>query len=103
MSQAHAWDRIYADPQFNQLVLKRRKVTLKLFLICMVFFFSIPFFSVVSPNFLRIQMIGVINIGLLLVIAQYVVGGIIAWRYVVELKKVDEMSQKLISTYSTKE
>ncbi|MBF7688670.1 DUF485 domain-containing protein [Acinetobacter rathckeae] len=100
MNQAHAWDRIYADPQFNQLVVKRRKVTLKLFLICMIFFFSIPFFSVVSPSFLRIQVMGAINVGLLLVVAQYVVGGLIAWRYVIELKKIDEMSKQLISTHA---
>ncbi|MBF7682184.1 DUF485 domain-containing protein [Acinetobacter sp. B5B] len=100
MNQAHAWDRIYADPQFNQLVIKRRKVTIKLFCISMLFFFAIPFFSVVSPSFLRIQLMGSINVGLLLVIAQYLVGGLVAWRYVVELKKIDEMSHQLILTYA---
>lgn len=100
MNQTPPWDRIYADPRFTELVIKRRKVTFGLFFICMIVFFSIPFLAEVAPDFLKIRLIGSINIGLLFVVAQYLVGGVIAWRYVVQLKKIDTLSKNLIAAFS---
>lgn len=102
MNQSHPWDLIYADPRFAELVSKRRKVTFSLFMICMIVFFSIPFFAEFAPEFLRIKLMGSINVGLLFVLAQYIVGGLIAWRYVVQLRKIDAMSNDLISAFSKK-
>jgi uncharacterized membrane protein (DUF485 family) len=93
--QAFKWDAIYARPEFMNLVRQRRSVVLRLFVASMLFFFSIPLIVVFLPDFFKVALTGAVNVGLVYLIAQYLVGTVIAIRYTVLLKRLDEMAGDL--------
>jgi len=81
--------------QFHSLTRQRRVIILKLFALSALFYFSIPFFTTFFPKFFAIQISGAINVGLVYAILQYPVGGLIAYRYAVNMRKIDAMVEKL--------
>lgn len=90
---------IYSDPKFNELVKKRRNISLGLFGVCMTLFFLIPVISSVCPDLFRVRVIGSINLGLIYMVAQYAIGGLIAWRYASQLVHIDEQYKQLITSF----
>jgi uncharacterized membrane protein (DUF485 family) len=61
----------------------------------MLFFFSIPLIVVFLPDFFKVALTGAVNVGLVYLIAQYLVGTVIAIRYTVLLKRLDDMAGDL--------
>lgn len=88
-NQVTRWDAIYAHPDFERLVKRRRSVVLRLLAISMVFFFSVPAIVLLQPDFFRIRFGGAANLGLIYLFAQYFVGTAVALRYAVLLSQLD--------------
>lgn len=89
------WDAIYAHPEFQDLVRRRRAVVLRLFIVSMLFFFSVPLIVVFQPDLFKIPLGGAINLGLVYLVAQYLVGTAIALRYTTLLRRLDGMADQL--------
>jgi uncharacterized membrane protein (DUF485 family) len=89
------WDAIYAHPEFQDLVSRRRAVVLRLFIVSMLCFFSVPLIVVFQPDVFKISLGGAINVGLIYLVAQYVVGTAIALRYTALLMRLDGMADRL--------
>lgn len=83
------WVGLYAKPEFSRLVRHRRSVSVRLMFVSMALFFSIPFIVSQFPALFHIKVFGVINVGLIFLISQYLIGAIIAYRYVVNMRQVD--------------
>ena len=90
---AQVYEALYAKPQFQDLVRKRRGVVLRLLFVSMAFFFLVPILSSLSPELFRLKLSNSTNFGLWYLIAQYLVGGAVAWRYAVQLRHLDKMVQ----------
>ncbi|WP_454724438.1 MULTISPECIES: DUF485 domain-containing protein [Cupriavidus] len=88
---------LLTDPQFIALVRQRRRVAWRLFAVSMAFFFSVPLVSGFAPGFFAVRLGGGANIGLCYLIAQYLVGGAVAWRYAVQLRRLDALAEALRS------
>lgn len=101
-TESISWDAVHAHPDFTRLVMRRRTVTWRLFAISMVFFFSVPVISTYFPQVFRAQIWGSINVGVLYLVAQYFGGGVIAWRYAVQLKLIDALSTQLVQSLTPK-
>ena len=86
------WAGLYAKPEFTRLVRHRMSVSVRLMVIAMVLFFSIPFIASQFPALFHIKVIGVINVGLIFLISQYFIGAVIAYRYAVQMRQVDEQA-----------
>jgi hypothetical protein len=56
---------------------------------------SIPLIVVFLPDFFKVALTGAVNVGLVYLIAQYLVGTVIAIRYTVLLKRLDDMAGDL--------
>lgn len=93
--QAYHWDAIYAHPDFQSLVRRRRAVVLRLFAISMLFFFSVPLIVVFQPDVFKVSLGGAMNVGLVYLVAQYVIGSVVALRYAYLLKRLDGMADHL--------
>ena len=87
---------IFNDLQFVELARHRRAVTLRLLAVTFVTFFSIPLISWACPELFKFKFYGVINVGLAYMVANYFIGGLIAWRYARNMSRIDQMSGDLL-------
>ncbi|MCG3165519.1 MAG: hypothetical protein POELPBGB_01287 [Bacteroidia bacterium] len=101
-AKAGSFDELMSDPRFRALVRKKRSVSLVLFGISMVLFFSIPVISSYFPDLFKMRVFGEVNAGLAYLIFQYIAGGFIAWRYAVMFGKVDKETAALVSEFIRK-
>ena len=82
-------------PDFGALVRPRRRVVVRLFITSMAFFFSLPLVSTFAPRLLLIEVTPSTTLGLWYNVAQYFIGGAVAWRYAVQLGRLDAMAASL--------
>lgn len=94
-TSAVPWDAIHARPDFDRLVRERRAIMLRLLAVSMSAFLSIPLISHSLPHWFHTQVIGEINLGLLFLVGQYAIGGAVAWRYCVQLRRLDAQAAEL--------
>ncbi|WP_312483531.1 DUF485 domain-containing protein [Stutzerimonas nitrititolerans] len=92
---AQAYEDLYANPRFQELVRKRRGVVLRLLFVSMTFFFLVPILSSLTPDLFHLKVSNSTNFGLWYLLAQYMVGGAVAWRYAIQLRQLDKMVQQL--------
>ena len=93
--QIYKWEAIYAHPDFEYLVKLRRGVVLRMLAVSLVFFFSIPLIVVFQPDVFKVTLGGAINVGLVYLMAQYLIGTVVALRYSAVLKRLDDMAGEL--------
>lgn len=97
MSKQTDYHMLFNHPDFEALVRQRRRVVVRLFVISMTFFFSLPLVSTFAPQLLLIKLTPSTTLGLWYNVAQYFIGGAIAWRYAVQLRRLDAMAAALTS------
>lgn len=95
MSKQTDYHMLFNHPDFDALVRQRRRVVVRLFVISMAFFFSLPLVSTFAPQLLLIKVTPSTTLGLWYNVAQYFIGGAIAWRYAVQLRRLDAMAASL--------
>jgi uncharacterized membrane protein (DUF485 family) len=95
MSKQTDYRMLFNHPDFGALVRQRRSVVVRLFVISMAFFFSLPLVSTFAPQLLLIKVTPSTTLGLWYNVAQYFIGGAIAWRYAVQLRRLDAMAASL--------
>jgi len=90
------WDALHARPEFSALVKSRKRIMMTLLSISMALFFSIPLIAHYAAWIFKIQVFGVINLGLIYLMFQYVMGSMIAWQYARALKTIDAKVDALL-------
>ncbi|MCG8156380.1 DUF485 domain-containing protein [Brenneria goodwinii] len=94
-TQSYSWDEIYQHKNYKEMVIKKQSAIIKLLIISLIFFFSIPFMNSFFPDLMKVKIAGAVNIGLVWAILQYPLGGLIACRYAVKMRHFDRESKKL--------
>ncbi|HYD61564.1 MAG TPA: DUF485 domain-containing protein [Noviherbaspirillum sp.] len=92
-------EKIYIDPRFSALVMKRQRMSLVLVGLSMLSFFLIPLISNFVPELFQVPVAGAINVGLVYLIAQYGIGGLVVWRYSAHSANVDNESKALVASF----
>jgi len=83
------WSTMYRNPQFHAVSRQRRRVVLTLFIVGTLFYFSIPAVTTFYPSIFHARLFGVVNIGLAYGLLQYPIGGLIAYIYAINMRKLD--------------
>jgi len=91
------WDALYASAEFSDLVKHRKRIIITLMGISMALFFSIPLIAHYAAWLFKLQIFGVINLGLVYLMFQYVMGSVIAWQYARRLKTIDAQVDALLA------
>jgi uncharacterized membrane protein (DUF485 family) len=90
------WAAVKADPQFRDYHRQRLRFVLWLLAGAGVVFFPLPILAAWFPEWLAIRVSGAVNVGLLLVLAQFVAAGSIAWIYTWRANRVfDPAAEKI--------
>ena len=75
------WEAVEADPRFKSLHRDKNKFLLRIMLFSMVYFFLLPISAAYFQDFLRIRIWGMVNIGLLFALSQFVTAWSVALIY----------------------
>jgi uncharacterized membrane protein (DUF485 family) len=79
-SEIH-WEAVEADPRFQALHRDKNKFLWRMMLFALIFFFLLPISTAYFQDILNIKTWGVINVGLLFALAQFIVAWTIAAIY----------------------
>lgn len=75
------WEAVEADPRFQQLHKDKNRFLWCMMLFALAFYFLLPISTAYFPSILKVKIWGVINIGLLFALSQFIVAWIIAVIY----------------------
>jgi uncharacterized membrane protein (DUF485 family) len=75
------WEAVEADPRFQALHKDKNKFLWRMMLFALVFFFLLPISTAYFQDILKVKVWGVINVGLLFALVQFVVAWVIAIIY----------------------
>ena len=75
------WKAIAADPRFKQLHRDKNRFLWRMMLFALVYFFCLPIATAYFQDILKVKIWGVINVGLLFALSQFIVAWTIAAIY----------------------
>lgn len=75
------WEAVEADPRFQQLHRDKNRFLWRMMLFALIFFFSLPVATAYFQDSLKIKVWGVVNIGLVFALSQFVLAWLIAVIY----------------------
>ena len=75
------WEAIEADPRFQALHKTKTRFLCCLMLLALLFYFTLPISAAYFQNIFKIKIWGVINIGILFALSQFLVAWLIAAIY----------------------
>ena len=75
------WKAIAADPRFKQLQRDKNRFLWRMMLFALLYFFCLPIATAYFQDILKVKIWGVINVGLLFALSQFIVAWCIAAIY----------------------
>jgi uncharacterized membrane protein (DUF485 family) len=75
------WEAVEADPRFQALHRDKNKFLWRMMLFALVFYFLLPISTAYFQHILKVKIWGVINVGLLFALSQFIVAWAIAIIY----------------------
>ena len=90
------WVAIDADPRFQRLHAKKLAFLSGLMIFSLIYYFLLPIGAAYYPDIYRIKVYGVVNVGILFALSQFVVAWGIAFYYTAKAKDFDAMAAELV-------
>ena len=75
------WEAIEADPRFQALHRDKNRFLWRMMLFALIYFFCLPIATAYYQDNLKVKVWGVINVGLLFALSQFIVAWVIAAIY----------------------
>ena len=75
------WEAVEADPRFQTLHRDKNNFLWRMMLFALIYFFCLPIATAYFQDILKVKIWGVINIGLLFALSQFIVAWVIAFIY----------------------
>ena len=89
------WSRIEADPRFQELHRQKSAFLWSLMAFSVVYYFLLPIGAAYFTDLFKIKVWGVINIGYLFALSQFVVAWLIAYVYARKARDYDAMAEEI--------
>lgn len=90
------WVAIDADPRFQRLHAKKLAFLSGLMIFSLVYYFLLPIGAAYFTDLYKIKVYGVVNVGILFALSQFVVAWGIAFYYTAKAKDFDIMAAELV-------
>jgi uncharacterized membrane protein (DUF485 family) len=75
------WDKVIADPRFQVLHRKKQAFLAGLMIFSVIFYFMLPIGAAYFQDLFKVKVWGVVNVGLLFALTQFVVAWLVAFYY----------------------
>jgi len=89
------WSAIDADPRFRSLHARKSRFLWGLMIFSVVYYFLLPIGAGYFSNLYKVRVWGVINVGLLFALSQFIVAWGIAWYYAHRANEFDAMADAI--------
>jgi uncharacterized membrane protein (DUF485 family) len=94
------WESIGRAPEFLQLYRRRQRLQNGLLVIALLYFFALPIGAGYFPQLFRIRVWGVVNVGLLFALSQFLVAAAVAISYArIAARRIDPLARDVASKY----
>ena len=90
------WVAIDNDPRFQRLHAKKLAFLTGLMVFSLVYYFLLPIGAAYFPDIYKIKVYGVVNVGILFALSQFLVAWGIAFYYTAKAKDFDLMAAELV-------
>lgn len=90
------WVAIDADPRFQRLHAKKLAFLSGLMIFSLIYYFLLPIGAAYFTDIYKIKVYGVVNVGILFALSQFVVAWGIAFYYTAKAKDFDIMAAELV-------
>jgi len=91
------WERVAASAGFKDLLAVKRLFIVPAFLFFLAYFFGLLLLTAYAPKLISVRVAGMVTLGYLLALSQFVVGWIIAWLYLRAATRFDRLSRDLLA------
>ena len=75
------WDKVIADPRFQVLHRKKQAFLAGLMIFSVTFYFMLPIGAAYFQDLFKVKVRGVVNVGLLFALSEFVVAWLVAFYY----------------------
>jgi uncharacterized membrane protein (DUF485 family) len=97
------WNAVIADPRFQVLHRKKQGFLAGLMIFSVIFYFLLPIGAAYFQDLFRIKVWGVVNVGLLFALTQFVVAWLVAFYYSRRAgSEFDRLAREIAADYETK-
>jgi uncharacterized membrane protein (DUF485 family) len=97
------WNAVIADQRFQVLHRKKQGFLAGLMIFSVVFYFMLPIGAAYFQDLFRIKVWGVVNVGLLFALTQFVVAWLVAFYYSRRAgSEFDRLAREIAADYETK-
>jgi len=96
------WERVAASAGFKDLLAVKRLFIVPAFLFFFAYFFALLLLTAYAPKLISVRAAGIVPMGYLLALSQFVVGWIIAWLYLRAATRFDRLSRDLVARSDNK-
>ena len=90
------WKAIDEDPRFQTLHSKKVTFLTSLMVFSLIYYFLLPIGAAYFTDVFKIKVYGVVNVGILFALSQFIVAWGIAFYYTAKAKKFDAMAAELV-------
>lgn len=90
------WQAIDEDPRFQTLHSKKVGFLTSLMVFSLFYYFLLPIGAAYFTDLFKIKVYGVVNVGILFALSQFIVAWGIAFYYTAKAKKFDAMAAELV-------
>jgi len=102
-SETVNWERIIQDPRFQSLHRRKSAFLWGLMALSVIYYFLLPIGAAYFQELFRVRVWGVINVGLLFALSEFVVAWCIAFVYARRAsREFDVMAAQIAADYATK-
>jgi len=97
------WKAVIADPRFQVLHRKKQGFLAGLMIFSVAFYFMLPIGAAYFQDLFKIKVWGVVNVGLLFALTQFVVAWLVAFYYSRRAgSEFDRLAREIAADYETK-
>jgi len=97
------WNAVIADPRFQVLHRKKRGFLAGLMIFSVIFYFLLPIGAAYFQDLFKVKVWGVVNVGLLFALTQFVVAWLVAFYYSRRAgSEFDRLAREIAADYETK-
>ena len=97
------WNAVIADPRFQVLHRKKQGFLSGLMIFSVIFYFLLPIGAAYFQDLFKVKVWGVVNVGLLFALTQFVVAWLVAFYYSRRAgSEFDRLAREIAADYETK-
>ncbi|MGE5339002.1 MAG: DUF485 domain-containing protein [Gemmatimonadota bacterium] len=93
---AYNWAAIDSDPRFQTLHARKVAFLTGLMVFSLIYYFLLPIGAAYFTDVFKVKVFGVVNIGILFALSQFVIAWGIAFYYTAKAKEFDAMAAELV-------